>query len=266
MSGRMAYRGRYQAIWKEISPGMTSSSAAPAAPRPAGDNPAGLAARIQNTLARPAVTAGQIAAHVAGAVQYGFDAIAVPGSWVAYARSLLTLAGADGTGLGAILDFPFGSSSTAARVAGAAAIAAAGADQIDSTVNVGLVLSGRRADFAADLAAIVQAAAPLPVKFMLELPLLDAAQRDFVVDAAVEAGAAYVKNASRGAVGIADVATIAYLRRRAPETVGVKASGGIRTAQQVRDLLAAGADLVGTSAGVAIVTGGRAKGDSLDRY
>jgi deoxyribose-phosphate aldolase len=145
-------------------------------------------------------------------------------------------------------------------------MAESGADQIDATVDVGLVLSGRHADFSADLRAVVAAAAPVPVKFMLELPLLDDSQRDFVVDVAVEAGAAYVKNASRGAVGIADAATIAYLRRRVPSTVGVKASGGIRTAQQVRELLAAGADLVGTSAGVAIVTGGRDKDDSLDRY
>ncbi len=244
---------------------MTSSSVTTAPAQP-GDDPVSLAACIQNTLVGQAVTASQVAAHVASALQYGFDAVTVPGSWVMYARSLLVQAGPDAARLGAILDFPYGSSSTAERVAGAAAMAAAGADQIDSTVNVGLVLSGRRADFAADLAAIVQAAAPLPVKFMLELPLLDAAQRDFVVDTAVEAGAAYVKNASRGAVGIADAATIAYLRRRVPATVRVKASGGIRTAQQVRELLAAGADLVGTSAGVAIVTGGRAKDDSLDRY
>src|SRR5690606_24391592 len=104
-----------------------------------------------------------------------------------------------------------GSSGLAARVAGAAAMAEGGADQIDATIDVGLVLSGRRAEFSADLRAVVAAAAPVPVKFMLELPLLDDSQRDFVVDAAVDAGAAYVKNASRGAVGIADAATIAYL-------------------------------------------------------
>lgn len=226
----------------------------------------GLAAHIQNTLVGQAVTAGQIEEHVASAVRYGFDAITVPGSWIALARELLARQDSRRVGLGAILDFPYGSASTAARVAGAAAMVAAGVDQIDSTVNIGLMLSGRRADFVADLTAIVHAAAPVPVKFMLELPLLDAAGRDFVVDQAALAGAAYVKNASRGAVGIADVATIAYLRKRVPESVGVKASGGIRTAGQVRDLIAAGANLVGTSAGVAIVTGARAVGDSLERY
>jgi deoxyribose-phosphate aldolase len=245
---------------------MTSSSASRAALPPDSDGAAGLAARIQNAVVGQAVTASQVTEHVASAVQYGFDAVTVPGAWVAFARSLLTRAGQDVVGLGAILDFPYGSSGTAARVAGAAAAVAAGADQIDSTVDVGLVLSGRRADFTADLTAIVAAAEPVPVKFMLELPLLDPAQRDFVVDTAVAAGAAYVKNASRGAVGIADAAAIAYLRRRVPDAVGVKASGGVRTAQQVRELLSAGADLIGTSAGVAIVTGARASGDSLDQY
>ncbi|MEO7126639.1 MAG: hypothetical protein ABI382_10390, partial [Nakamurella sp.] len=232
------------------------------------------------------VTAAQVEAHVASAIEYGFDAITVPGCWVGYAKGLLAKAQGPGTqrsdtqgpdtqgreaarrhvGLGAILDFPYGSSSTVARVAGAAAMVAEGVEQIDSTVNIGLMLSGRRADFVADLRAIVLAASPVPVKFMLELPLLDAAQCDFVVNTAVEAGAAYVKNASRGAVGIADAATISYLRRRVPASVGVKASGGIRTAQQVRELVAAGADLVGTSAGVSIITGARAVGDSLERY
>lgn len=225
-----------------------------------------LAGHIQNTLVGQAVTAAQVADHVASAIEFGFNAVTVPGCWVGYAKGLLAKAPEHHVGLGAILDFPFGSSSTAARVAGAAAMVAAGVEQIDSTVNIGLMLSGCRTDFVADLRAIVMAAAPVPVKFMLELPLLDPAQSDFVVDSAVEAGAAYVKNASRGAVGIADVASISYLRRRVPDTVGVKASGGIRSPQQVRDLLAAGADLVGTSAGVAIITGVRSLGDSLDRY
>lgn len=225
-----------------------------------------LAAHIQNTLVGQAVTASAVAEHVRTAIEFGFNGITVPGSWVAYARELLARSDDAAVALGAILDFPYGSAATATRVAGAASVVALGVDQIDATVNIGLVLSDRRADFRADLIAVVQAAAPIPVKFMLELPLLTPAQRDFVVDTAVEAGAAYVKNASRGAVGFADAASIRYLRRRVPASVGVKASGGIVTAQQVRDLLAAGADLVGTSRGVAIVTGARASGQFQDAY
>ena len=222
-----------------------------------------LAARIQHTLIGQAITAQRVQEHVAAAVEHGFDAVIVPGSWVPLARRLLT-----GTPirLGSILDFPYGSATVATRVAGAAALVAAGVDEIDSTVNVGFLLSGRQAEFAADLAAVVRAAAPVGVKFMLELPLLDDRLRRVAVDAAVDAGAAYVKNASRGAVGIADPASIAYLRRAVPESMGVKASGGIKTVQQVRELLAAGADLIGTSSGVSIMTGERAPRGSLYSY
>jgi len=88
---------------------------------------------------------------------------------------------------------------------------------------------------------------------MLELPLLDAAQKERAVKLSVEAGAAFLKNASGGAVGTATPEDIRFLRERAPRTIGIKASGGIRTAGQVEELLNAGADLVGTSAGVEIV-------------
>jgi deoxyribose-phosphate aldolase len=84
--------------------------------------------------------------------------------------------------------------------------------------------------------------------------LLDARQRERAVSAAIDAGAAFVAIASRFSVGVADPASIGYLRRCVPPSMGVKASGGIRTIEQVRALLAAGADLIGTSTGIAIVT------------
>ena len=113
----------------------------------------------------------------------------------------------------------------------------------------GYLLSSRIQEFGADIAAIVAAAEPIGVKLMLELPMLNTRQREHAVTAAVDAGAAFVSIASRGSVGIADPATISYLRRSVPASIGVKASGGVKTVEQVRALLAAGADLIGTSAG-----------------
>jgi deoxyribose-phosphate aldolase len=88
---------------------------------------------------------------------------------------------------------------------------------------------------------------------MLELPLLDAGQKERAVALSIDAGAAYLKNASSGAVGVATPEDIRFLRRLAPANIGIKASGGIKAAQQVRELLEAGADLVGTSAGAQIM-------------
>jgi deoxyribose-phosphate aldolase len=275
-----------------------------------------LAGRIQDTLIGQGVTAQAVEAAVSSALELGFHALIVPGSWVWLARRMLAgtsrgsarsgssgsgpamangpassngaassngtagsnrtagsngIAGSNGMAgtalrLGSIVDFPYGSATTAARVADAAALVEAGVDELDSTVNIGYLLSGRHSEFADDLAAVVRAAAPVGVKFMLELPLLDARLREVAVAAAVDSGAAYVKNASSGAVGIADPASIAYLRKSVPPSVGVKASGGIKTVQQVRELLAAGADLIGTSSGVSIVTGQRIVAGSLYSY
>ena len=89
---------------------------------------------------------------------------------------------------------------------------------------------------------------------MLELPLLNADQKERAVALSVGAGVAYLKNASGGAVGVATPEQIAFLRRLAPPHVRVKASGGIKTAQQVLNLVQAGADLVGTSSGAQIMS------------
>lgn len=120
-------------------------------------------------------------------------------------------------------------------------------------VNIGWLRSGMEDAFRDDIAAVVQAAAPAGVKVMLELPLLDEAQRERAVALAVEAGVRWVKNASAGAVGIATPDDIHYLKVRVPATVGVKASGGIKSWEGAIALLDAGADLLGSSAGVAIV-------------
>lgn len=220
--------------------------------------PAQLAGRIQHVLLGQAVTERHVREHVAETVEHGFDAVIVPPCWVPAARR--ELRGTEAR-IGSIVDYPYGCAPTAVRVAEAAALVEAGADELDAIVNVGFLLSGRVTEFVDDLARMVAAAAPIGVKLLLELPLLDERQRDRAVSAAVEAGAAFVGIASRGSVGIADPAGIGYLRRSVPPSVGIKASGGVRTLEQVRVLLAAGADLIGTSAGIAIVTGRASRRD-----
>jgi deoxyribose-phosphate aldolase len=222
-----------------------------------------LSGRIQHTLIGQAITERQVRAHVQETIEHRFDAAIVPPCWVWAARAELRGTVAR---IGSIVDYPNGSAITSARVAEVRALVDAGVDEIDATVNVGYLLSGRVPEFAADLAAVVAAAEPVGVKLMLELPLLDKRQRELAVQAAIDAGAAFVTIASRGSVGIADPATIGYLRRAVPASIGVKASGGVKTVEQVRALLTAGADLIGTSAGIHIVTGAGPVTGSLYSY
>jgi deoxyribose-phosphate aldolase len=209
-----------------------------------------VAARIQHTLIRTDATHDDVVRHCREVLEYGFDAAMVGGDWVPLARRF-------GIKVASALDFPVASMTTAGRVAEARALMEAGASEVDVGCKIGWLLSGRADEFRADLAAVVHAAAPARVKVMLELPLLDTHLQEQAVALAVAAGVAYVKNASSGAVGRATPEQIRFLREHVPATVGVKASGGIDTYELAVALIEAGADLLGSSSGVAIVSGSR---------
>jgi deoxyribose-phosphate aldolase len=219
--------------------------------------PAALAPFIQHTLIEAGTTRNEILAHARECVTYGFNAAMVPGSWVAVVARELA-----GTGIGvaSALDFPVvGVTTSAGKAAEAEQLVRAGATQIDIGVQIGWLKSGMYDEFREDIAGVVRAAG-VPIKVMLELPMLELAERELAVSLSIEAGASYLKNASSGSVEIANPASIAWLVERAPDGVLVKASGGIKSAAQAASLIEAGAALLGTSAGIAIVRGAEAQG------
>jgi deoxyribose-phosphate aldolase len=213
--------------------------------------PSELAPYIQHTLIEVGVTRDRMVAHVEEAVAFSFNAAMVPGSWVPLAAEILA-----GTGIevASALDFPtVGVMTSAGKAAEAAELVRLGATQIDIGVQIGRLKSGMFDAFREDIAGVVRASG-VPIKVMLELPLLTAQEKDAAVELSVEAGVAYLKNASSGQIETANVDSIRYLVERAPAGVKVKASGSIKSVTQARELLAAGAVLLGTSAGVAIVS------------
>jgi deoxyribose-phosphate aldolase len=210
-----------------------------------------LAPYIQHTLIGVGTTRDQTIAHAKETQEYGFDAAMVAGSWVALTAEVLK-----GTGItvASALDFPtVGVMTSAGKAAEAAELVRLGADEIDMGVQIGWLKSGDYDGFREDIAGVVRAAG-VPIKVMLELPLLTDDEKAAAVELACEAGAAYLKNASSGQIETANPASIRYLVERAPEGVLVKASGGITSRDQIVSLLAAGAAKVGTSAGIKVVT------------
>lgn len=210
-----------------------------------------LAAYIQHTKIGVGVTRDQMLTHLQEAVDHGFDAAMVAGSWVGLSVEVLK-----GTGItvASALDFPtVGVMTSAGKAAEAAELVRLGAEELDIGVQIGWLKSGDFDGFREDIAGVVRAAG-VPVKVMLELPLLTDAEKEAAVELAIEAGAAYLKNASSGAIETANPASIRYLVERAPAGVLVKASGAITGRTQVLELLRAGAVKVGTSAGIEIVT------------
>jgi deoxyribose-phosphate aldolase len=198
------------------------------------------------------VTHDRVVAHAEECLTWGFNAAMVAGTWV---REVAAVLAGSPVLVASALDFPIvGITTPQGKAAEAAQLVAAGAQQLDIGCQIGWLKSGRYDDFRDDIAGVVRASG-VPVKVMLELPLLTPREREIATDLAMEAGAAYLKNASSGAVEIANEASIEWLASRAREGVLVKASGGITSAEQVVALVNAGAALVGTSAGVAIVQG-----------
>lgn len=210
-----------------------------------------IAQAIQHTLIAADVTKERVLQHASECVQYGFSGAMVQGSWVDVVAQELA-----GTGIvvASALDFPIvGTMTSAGKAAEAAELVRLGAQQIDIGVQIGWLKSGMFEQFEADIRGVVDAAG-VPIKVMLELPMLNEKEKEIAVELSLRAGAKFLKNASSGSVEIANPDSIAFLAQRVPEGVGVKASGGITSYAQTLELLAAGADMVGTSAGIRIVT------------
>jgi deoxyribose-phosphate aldolase len=209
-----------------------------------------LASRIQSTLVSNRVTQFQWAQHVEDCRRYHFHAAMVPSCWVR--ETALVLRGT-GIRVASFIDLPLGTMTSAGKADEAGRLVQDGVEEIDLMPNLGFLLSGMEKEYFNDIRGVVRAAEAIPVKVMLELPLLNEPQRERAVALGIDAGVAYLKNASSGAVGLATPEQMRWLRSRAPLQVHIKASGGIKTVEHVRALLHAGADLAGTSAAVQIM-------------
>ena len=213
--------------------------------------PRDLAPVLDHTLLAPGATAADLERLCREAREHRFAAVCVTGAMVEDAVRLL-----DGSGVptAAVVDFPRGEGATAERAAEAARLARAGAAELDLVVSLPALVAGRFERVFEDLRAVV-AGVSVPVKVILETAKLD---RDRIVAGAAiarAAGAAYVKTSTGFGGGGATVEHVALLRAVVGDALGVKASGGIRTAADARAMIRAGASRIGTSHAVAIVTG-----------
>jgi deoxyribose-phosphate aldolase len=155
----------------------------------------------------------------------------------------------------AAVGFPLGAASSAAKAFETREAIRAGAVEIDMVINLGELKAKNYAFVESDIRAVVEAARPHPVKVILETGALTRDEKVIGCALAKAAGATFVKTSTGFGPGGATVEDVALLREIVGDGMGVKASGGVRTAADARRLLDAGANRLGTSAGVAIVTG-----------
>ncbi len=215
-----------------------------------------LAAMIDHTLLKPEASEGDLERLCDEAVEHGFGAVCVNGANVRWVRQQLE---GSPVRVVAVVGFPLGATLGPVKAYEARALLDEGADELDVVVNIGALRSGQYRTVLDDLRAVVLAADTAPVKVILETSKLDRDQKLVGCALAKAAGAAFVKTSTGFGGGGATEEDVSLLRAVAGSELGVKASGGIRDRATALRMIGAGADRLGTSASVAIVTGATAE-------
>jgi deoxyribose-phosphate aldolase len=211
-----------------------------------------IAALIDHTILKPDATRGDIVKVCREARQYSFASVCVNPYWVPLVRA--ELAGSP-VKVCTVVGFPLGATSTESKAAEAAIAVRDGAQEIDMVINVGALKSGDQDAVKADIAAVVKVshAAGAIVKTILETALLTDTEKAIACVLAKVAGADFVKTSTGFGPSGATAHDIALMRQSVGPQMGVKASGGIRSLQDLQAMTAAGATRIGASASVKIV-------------
>ena len=210
-----------------------------------------MARMIDHTLLKPEATRSQILELCNEAAKYHFATVCVQPSWAALA--VHALQGTD-IKVDVPIGFPQGAVLTSVKRFEAAEVLKVGASELDMVLNIGALKSGAREYVETDIRAVAERTreAGALLKVILEATLLSDEEKRLACELAVVAGADFVKT-STGLVGGATAEDVRLMRSVVGQRAGVKASGGIRNAAEVAVMVAAGANRIGTSAGVKIV-------------
>jgi len=211
-----------------------------------------LAAIIDHTLLKPDATRAQIEAHCNEAAEYRFACAMVNPVWVSTAVSVLS---GSGVTVGAVIGFPFGASLVSTLRQEASALIRLGARELDMVIPIGLLKSGNHHGVHHSVHTAASAAhhQGATLKVILETSLLTMEEKLRGTEIAIQAGADFIKTSTGFGPGGATAADVALMRGVAGGRCGVKASDGIRTLADVKAMLEAGANRIGTSASVSIV-------------
>jgi deoxyribose-phosphate aldolase len=205
---------------------------------------------IDHTILKPEASETDIRKLCAEAARYHFAAAFVNPSYVRLAAEQLR--GTD-VKVGVAIAFPLGAFTTDTKVFQTKLAITNGASEPDMVINIGAVKSGNWDLVEMDIRMVVEAARPHDVKVILETCLLTDEEKVRVALIARSAGAAFVKTSTGFSTGGATVEDVKLLRKTVGDQMGVKASGGIRDFATARAMIAAGANRIGTSAGVKIL-------------
>jgi deoxyribose-phosphate aldolase len=221
---------------------------------PAEDVPLDLARFIDHTLLKPDASAADIDKICDEAAEHHFASVCVNPTWVR--RAAVRLRDTE-IAVASVIGFPFGATPSDVKAYEARRAVRDGAREIDMVINIGALKSGDHDLVRSDIARVSDACHESGAinKVIIEAALLSDAEKIIASRLALEAKADMVKTSTGYAKGGATIFDVALMRETVGPKMGVKASGGIRTAEDVQEMIAAGATRIGASAGVKIVSG-----------
>ena len=208
---------------------------------------------IDHTLLKPDAVKDEITQICEEAKEYKFASVCINPTWVSLAQKILR-----GTlvKVCTVIGFPLGATFPETKAAEARTAVSLGADEVDMVINIGALKSGDYTLVERDIRGVVRAAGRRTVKVILETCLLTDDEKEKACLIAKDAGAHFVKTSTGFSSSGATVKDVALMRKAVGMTMGVKASGGVRTYEDACKMVEAGATRIGASASVAIVSNG----------
>ena len=216
-----------------------------------------LASYIDHTLLKPDATRAQLEQLCAEAAEHQFSTVCVNGSRVELAYSLLEDSDVQ---VCTVVGFPLGAMEADAKRYETEVAVDLGASEIDMVMNVGRFKDGEHDYIVREIRDVVEAADDRVVKVILETCLLTNDEIAQACKLVTQAQAHFVKTSTGFGKAGATLEHVRLMRETVGQFAGVKAAGGVRNADDARAMIEAGATRIGTSNGVAIVSGESANG------
>jgi deoxyribose-phosphate aldolase len=232
-----------------------SNEATPSVQTAAGAPGSGsIASFIDHTLLKPEAGEADVLKVCAEAAEYHFKSVCVNPVWVKTVKKALR---GSGVLTCSVVGFPLGATPTDVKTFEARGAVLDGADEVDMVINIAAARAGDKGALVEDIASVAEAvqASGAILKVIIETALLNDSQKVLACEAAVEAGADFVKTSTGFNGGGATAEDVALMRRTVGPGLGVKASGGVRSLEDAQAMIAAGATRIGASSGIAIVKG-----------
>ncbi|MGR0158408.1 deoxyribose-phosphate aldolase [Paenarthrobacter nitroguajacolicus] len=216
--------------------------------------PANIASYIDHTLLKPEASEADVLKVCAEAIEYKFKSVCVNPVWVKTVTKALK---GSGVLTCSVIGFPLGATPSDVKAFEARGAVLDGAEEIDMVINMASARANDKGALVDDIRAVSETvhAGEAILKVIIETSMLTDEQKVIACEAAVEAGADFVKTSTGFNGGGATVEDVALMRKTVGPELGVKASGGVRSLADAQAMIAAGATRIGASSGIAIVKG-----------